>query len=242
MSPCFIRYLMAIEWKRPMNPQPISPMFRGVTKPSARDGLRNKSRVLRQAVKNVVERRRHKLAQSVAPFLSRRTRRYMPAEQALLEGHQNRVDDVPCYRRSGVGGKLSLVFIASQDRGQGIFPKAKQPAVLLQRCLVSAEAFHDDQPQEVPVLVHDVDRAAGGPVERLAQRRVRLKPGEVLEAIQEAALLDQRLEKLLLRLEMIVDRGICDSCLPCYVAHGSRGEAPRRKEQQRRVQDLLPRV
>src|SRR5438034_11107092 len=74
----------------------------------------------------------------------------------------------------------------------------------------------------------------------LFERGVRLKPRQVLQAAQETALFDQRLQELLLGIEMIVDRGIRDSRLPCDIAHGRPGETPLRKEGQRRVADLLP--
>ena len=52
---------MAIEWKRPMKPQPIRPIFKEVTTPRVRDGWGDESRFLGQAFEYVIERRRHEL-------------------------------------------------------------------------------------------------------------------------------------------------------------------------------------
>ena len=64
----------------------------------------------------------------------------------------------------------------------------------------------------------------------LFERGVRLKPRQVLQAAQETALFDQRLQELLLGIEMIVDRRIRDSRLPCDIPYRSTGESPLRKE------------
>ena len=128
-----------------MNPQPIRPMFSEVTRPCVCDDFGNLPRVLGEALEYVVERRRHKFAKRGPPVFSLCARRYMAAQEALLKGHQYRVDDVPCHRRGGILRKLALVFVSAQDRGQGIFPEAEQPAVLLQRRLITAQTFHDDQ-------------------------------------------------------------------------------------------------
>src|SRR5216117_3417709 len=108
---------MAIEWKRPMKPQPIRPIFKEVTT------LRgDASLVVGQAFEYVIERRRYEFGQCDPPVFRRRARSDVAAEQALLEGHQDCVDDVPCDGRGRIPRKLSLVLVATQDRCKGIFP------------------------------------------------------------------------------------------------------------------------
>src|SRR2546425_13035528 len=104
---------MAIEWKRPMKPQPIRPMFTEVTTPRVRDGWGDESRFLGQAFEYVIERRRHELGQCGPPILRRCARRYVAAEQALLESHEDRIDDVPRDRRVRIARKFSLVLVSA---------------------------------------------------------------------------------------------------------------------------------
>src|SRR3972149_4985178 len=51
-------------------------------------------------------------------------------------------------------------------------PEVCQMSVLLQGGLVATETFQEDQPQEVAVLVHDVDGPVSHPEERLIQGKI----------------------------------------------------------------------
>src|SRR5438876_12413570 len=107
---------MAIEWKRPMKPQPIRPMFSEVTRPCVCDDFGNLSRVLGEALEYVVERRRHKFASRGRPVSSLCARRSMAPQGALWKGHRFGVVEVPRHGRGEFRRKLALVCVAARDR------------------------------------------------------------------------------------------------------------------------------
>ena len=63
--------------------------------------------------------------------------------------------------------------------------------------------------------------------------------GEVLEVVEEATLVYQRVEEVALRLEVVVDGGVGDSGLAGNVADGRAREAALGEEAERGVEDLL---
>jgi len=104
---------------------------------------------------------------------------------------------------------------------------------------IAAETLHDDEAQELTVLVHELDRTPRHPDEHLVKGKVGGDALEVFQALKEAALLDKRLEEFALGLEVVVDGGIGYACLFGDVTDGGASEAAPGKERERRVKNLL---
>jgi hypothetical protein len=156
----------------------------------------------------------------LAAFCGGRSERDVASEKALHEGHQDEIDDLAGERRQAIARQLPLLLVSRQHRGKGVLPEVNQATVLVEASLIPSEALHDDEAEELPVLVHQLDRAPGHPDEHLFERQVGGNAFQVLKAFKEALLLNQRLQEIALGVEVIVDRRVGDTGGASYVADG----------------------
>ncbi len=156
----------------------------------------------------------------------------MAPQQGVLERHQDEVNDLAGHGCGCTAGQLSLRRVALEHGSESVLPEIDQAVVLTERGLIAAQALHDDEAQEVAVVVHDVDGAAGHPQQALLERHVGGRPLQLLKTSQETALLDQGLQEIALGLEMVVDGSISDAGGARDIAHGGAGEPPLGEEVQ----------
>jgi len=110
---------------------------------------------------------------------------------------------------------------------------------LIETRIVATQAFHNDESEELSVLIHQLDGASGHPGQHLVEREVRRHSLQVLQSLEEALLLDQCFEKVALGLKVVVDGRIGYARFAGDVADGGASKTAFREEAQRRVEDLL---
>ena len=100
-------------------------------------------------------------------------------------------------------------------------------------------AYRVEEPHEMPLLLKELEEPHGDLTERAVERQSRRVVEDLTHAIEERLVLEDRVEKLLLRTEVVVEKALRRIELERDVVHRRRVEAFLREHLEARLQDLV---